>query len=582
MSTFSSYLPAPQDLTPEQIQTVRSVLTAWLAAADLTLDTAPNTPFGDLHLSPAAQLGAAADVALERVIGDHDLQNIAAGGAFNCEVAERFVRNFHPTMAAAQMARGYVRFVFTSDEAREIDRSIALNFDILNGTTAGMSSGIFYPLLYSAGPLQVLPVGSAFVEGQNTFVLRQISESEYGIDVPVYGEATVAVPAGRSAQISATVAGLSRVYAIGAFTAGSTAADVKVLAQLASTQVYASSFSCRFGAVAFLQREFPDLAAASVTLAGDAEMARDTVTPLGVARACMDIWVRGPNVGILETATVRLPFYAVQGATVVRKFIGRLHLPAHPVLIEDVVATDADSLSLSVKILSRSTDSEAPLLAGAHSMQENLWIAIDMPVSPSTGADAIPLAVEADGTQYGTFTITYRGDSAVEAVTQCISSDDVRPANVRTLVRGFLPVHIKRLTVRLRREPGTFFKEAQARAELVTYFNSLGYPARVSEAHVADIVRYAGGTYLGAGCIGDLIWSLGTHTTESAVDPETDWAAAEAAAKAVPNHRAITLPQLNFTVRDASIGTAGEKFFAAGARNLGYVIDADNITFVTE
>lgn len=579
------YLPAPAELTAEEILAARATLTAWLAAAQPELDTAPNTPFGDLFLTPAARMAAAENVAAKRLLGDHNLQNIAAGGAFNCDNATAFVNNFHPSQSENLYSRGYVRLVFSTDAHREIDSGTALRFPVTNGVTAALSSDVFYFLLYDTGALTIRASGSARRENENCYILKQLGDEEYSVDVPVYGVASSAVPAGTAAEFDQAIAGLVRGSAIGVFIAAGEAQTLKTLASRASVQIYASSLNNRFGGMAFLQREFPDLVDMGITLGGDVEMRRDSVNAIGVREAAMDVWVRGSNVGVLETTVVRLTYHSLQSDASLRKFIGRLDLPAFPVLIEDIAVEGDDEIDLGfrdglIQILSRTSNTRIPRLAAAHSLLEDLWIGIPMPVD-AAGADAIAMDVDTEtGAQSALFRITYRADDAVPAVHACLTADDVQPANVRVLVRGFLPVFIRSITVKYRRDAGAYFNLAQARAEVVAYFNGLRYPDTVSEGKLADIVSYAGGRYAGNVCDARLLWSVASHVRDDAdLDPDEDWAGIIADAYQVPQVGALEVRQMEFHVTDSAAGTVNALYHAATPRNLTYFVDADNVHF---
>lgn len=584
MTSLQGYLPLPDELTAAQVRDWEVFLRTWIAAVNAEAVTAENSPFNDLHIRPLAAFLSAMDTACDRMRGDHDLPTIAAGGAWNCDIATKFVKNFYPQLSAPAYAYGHVRLVFSAGEYREIDRSFRIQFSVLNGVTAGTTVETFYPMLFSPGPLVIRPPGSAWRPLENCYVLTQINDSEYAVDVPVYGAGQSVVPQGTAGAINLTIGGLVEVTSLGTFTTGTGSDSLAALAKKASTQAFASSLNNRTGAVAFLRREFPYLKDATATISGDSEMVRGTVTPLGISKPALDVFVRSDVLNLLQTAVVRLPYYQSQNGQPVRKFIGKLDLPGFGCIIEDIQAVDNTNLDLGlgsdrIKIVSRSkVSSLAPRLSVARSVDEELYIAIQMPVGLQNN-DLIDVDIDGAGNPSAAFQISYRADSAIPTVSSCLRSQDVQPVNVQTLARGLTPVWFKSLTIRYRRSPGTLFQTAQATDTITRYINSVAYPDALSDAYIADAVRAAGGTLVDTLCDAQLLFSLASWSRADLQDPATDWLSIEAAMKLIPVYVALTIPQANFNVRDPLLGTADALFYAAGPRNITWFIDSDNITF---
>lgn len=102
---ISTYYPALADIPAASIRAARERIVNYLQAAHPELDTRPNTPFGDLYITPAAEDMAAKEVAWGRVLSDLDLQNVADGIVYNCFAREtqfvtregvRSFRDFEP------------------------------------------------------------------------------------------------------------------------------------------------------------------------------------------------------------------------------------------------------------------------------------------------------------------------------------------------------------------------------------------------------------------------------------------------------------------------------------------------------
>ena len=81
----NTYFPSVDELTEEEIQDARRRLEVFLKQFDSEIDTRPNTPFGDLHLTNLARILAAMETAQGRFMSDLDLEQIANGIIYNCD-----------------------------------------------------------------------------------------------------------------------------------------------------------------------------------------------------------------------------------------------------------------------------------------------------------------------------------------------------------------------------------------------------------------------------------------------------------------------------------------------------------------
>lgn len=560
-ASLTSYFPSYSEIPAETVLAVRSRLETITRSGWPDLDTAPNTPFGDLHLTPLAYLVSAIEMAGQRMFSDLDLANVAAGVINNCDFTKAYLQNFAPTPRESTQATGIVRLSFSNDVGRTIDRRVLFAFG---------SGNIFGLRLAGPDPLLVLPSGSPKTN-PNQHVLTQFDRTTFIVDVPVIGIMGTAVAAGTDGTSDLVIPGLVEIAALSDFVPGTQEDTVSALAQKTRSTFYSASLTSRGGAVAFVSKEFPQITAASAVVSGDSEMLRDSENPLGVTNGSLDVCVRSSQAFLTDTQLIKLTYDSQ-----LDKFVGRLDLAEQPVKIDSVVCDTATDVGLQYTIYSASKNPRrAPLGTAAYSELEQLYIEIPMP----RAGDNTRLITTEDGGTTAYFSVTYRFDPAIKHVSTTLNSADVRPIGVDVLTKGFLPIVIDSLTVEYVKKPGVQVNIDQARQEILTYFLNLGYPDIYFDSAVGDSLLYAGASGVKRVLVSARVqWSVASKLLV-VENPLQDWAAAIESARPFPSLTITNASDLTPSYVDAALGTAHETMVACGKRNLGYVLDTENLNF---
>lgn len=566
---LTDYFPAAADLSQETLLEVRSRLATHLQAAFPSLDIAPNSVFGDLILTPWAYEVAAAEAAIERVLSDLDLENVANNIVYNCDFVRAYLKNFAIDEQKVLRASGLVRLVFNANATVTIDRRAQYLFGTDN---------IFKLRLPFDGPLTLVPVGQVPTPATNSRALSALSPTQFFVDLPVIGSLQSTVVAGTQGSTDLPLAGLVNISAVADFNAGALPDSLASLARRTRETSHAASLSTRGGAVAFLLKEFPDLRAVSPVISGDSEMLRDTVNALGVADGRMDVYVKGTSGLLSETQVVRLNYVDLQNAVAVDKFIGRLSLAHVPVVIESITALAKPTQAIAPVIYAQSSDPvRAPLLTAAYSRLEKLWLVVDMP----RDGDSLPLLerLTDEAGDYAWFEVTYRYEPLLEVVDDIVSSSAYRPVGIDVLARSYLPIVISQLQVNFYKPAGTTFNLTQARDEILAYFQKLAYPEIYTDSLISDALLYAGASGIRSiACTAEVQWTVADRVVPDTVaGPDADFAAFHAASRVPPALPVTSTAVLPPDYVDANLGTGTETLVACGKRNLGFVLDEANL-----
>jgi hypothetical protein len=488
---ISNYFPARSELSSEQIQAARLRVVNYMRRERADLDMRPNTPFGDLYLTPAAEYLAALEVAVERFQSDLDMEKVASGVIWNCDFVERFLQAFAAVPLASLPATGLVRLTFTKDQEYEIDQSIRFSF--ISETTSQFSLRLAHD-----GPLLLKPVAAPLDSRQNQFNLVQIGVDSYAVDVPVTGSMSVPVTAGLSGRSSVVVECLSAITALIDFDDGVPEDSLSKIAERTREAFHAMTLSSRNGALSWIMRQFPDVYAVSPVLAGDDEMVRDAFNPLGIHTGGMDIHVRSKHAHMLITQRVPIPFYDEQGGDPNDVFVAKVDFLHPPHRIESITwagnaAIDLGARGTEIRVFSRSARPDvAPGLLCAFSPLEELYVSVKMPRT-SGNLPLITTSIDALGQQFAYFDITYVTDPLLTTVYDHVTSEDVQPTGSRIHVRGFNLVSFSTLTIRYTRRQGTTVNLTKAREEIVQFMTSRGGPAfPYSDGPIVDSMYYAG------------------------------------------------------------------------------------------
>jgi hypothetical protein len=574
----ATYFPLYTELTPEQLQETRTRLADYLRLSQPQLDMRPDSVFGNLYLSPAADFTTALEVAMGRFMSDCDLENTANGITYSCPFVTALLANLGVTQTASLQSSGAVRFLFTADGPYFIDRRTQIAF----------SDNIFTLKLAQEGGLTVNPVGTPLTAFNNNVTLTQVTSSLYAFDWPVAGTMTTAVTAGDTASANVEITNLSSITALADFAQGSPEQSLAELAKKARQTFYSASLNNRGSARRLLTTEFADVAAASPVLTGDFEMVRSSTNALGIATGALDAIVKSTGFNTIDTITVQIPYYPTQQGEDLAMFIGPVQFNNYPLKIDSITYAGDSSIDLNptgtaVKIFSESLNStRAPMASCAYSNLESYWVAIPMPLDPATGDPLITPAVATDGSQYAEFTITYRIDPLLPGIAAYVGSPDVAAVGVDTLVKSFVPIVISSMDIRYVKAPGTTVLAENARTEVYNYIKGLGGHVNLySNSRIYDIMYYAGAQDVRAIVANAKVqFSVaGYYLPYGATTPDEDYVAS--LAEAVPAKVITISSSAGFlpTYKDPNFGEANASYEVVGDRNVAYILDADDITF---
>ncbi len=567
---INTYFPDVADVTQEQLLSARQRLDTILKQKYPNLDTRPNSVFGDLGLAPYAYLVACHEIAMDRFMSDLDLEQVANGIVYNCDFVRKYIQNFATVDQTTLKSSGVIRLVFCADDSYTIDRRARFIFDTENEFTLRLPN---------PGSLDVLPVGSMPSPYTNEYALKQISETEYAIDIGVVGTMVSQVSSGDVGTTDYSVADLTSILAVTNFEFGLPAESLATLAAKTREAFYSATLTTRAVANNYLAREFPDLAATSPILPGDTAAVRAAINPLGVANGKMDICVQSKNFGTTVSQTLQLT-YSASGASG-PAYYGKLDLIEVPQVIDSIQYSGDTTIDLGIKgptgkinILSKSTDSsKAPLLTSSYSTYEDYWIRI---VAPSaSGFDFNPIN-DISGTQYNYFTINYRADPLVKVVSDTLGSSNLTPIGVDVLVKGYVPIYINSLLITYTKKPGVRVALETARDEIYNYFKTLGYNKIYAASKIYDAMYYAGADDVVSIAVNSQIqWSIADKIIPASVtaDPSGQTGFDSAYASSLP------LPATVYNNLSATAAFEATTYSVMEARNRGYYLPLENILF---
>jgi hypothetical protein len=308
---LTDYMPTPDQLEVSDILDARQRAVTLLKAWWPQLDTRPGSVFGDIHMTPYAVMLSSLEVALEKILSDIDLAEVAKGRIYNPTFVEAFLKNFGVVTRGEVNSSGVIQLTFSENKIYVID-----------GDAEFTIGGKIFKLNNSEGnPLTIYPKDST--GGRR--VLAQKSEGKFVVLLPVTGSPGSSVKDGTTGTSNITQTELISIEAVGDFDSGLTQETLPELASRAQTGFAAASLSNRSGTLSFLNSKYPQLLGASVVVTGDREMIRDNSNPLGIAEGTIDIYVRSRANYTLGEAIVKLIYDSTQ-----QGWVGKLSLPVIP------------------------------------------------------------------------------------------------------------------------------------------------------------------------------------------------------------------------------------------------------------
>jgi len=577
----AAYFPAIRDITSEQIQSARGRAEAWLRTGFPDEDLRPNSVMGDRVLTPGAHLLAGVEVALQRMASDLDLENVGDGIVFNCPFVTRFLANFGVTGRDSLPSRGVVRLVFNADTAVDLDRSTQFQFG-----TEVFSLSLPFP-----GLLQILPVGTAVTERQNVAPLIDMADGTFAVDLPVVSAAPSVVVAGTAASLNVVISTLVSAAAVVDFDSGTPVTGVSEMARRTRGSIVAATPASREGVLSMLQREFPDLTGAFVTLPGDRLNLRSTVSALGFGNPALDVWIHSRAYGTRQTQRIFIPYVTLQPEAVTPTlvtpvFLAKLALVNVPFRLVNVVASDTLSVSwipgstagMTTYSRSRGRD-KAPLLTASGTAYEELWISMEMP--QALGDDALS-TVLVDGVRGAYFDVTYEHDPMVPAVQGVLTSDAYRAAGLDVLVRPMVPVEIRRFNVHYTKAIGINVNLTAARADIATLLRSACGYAPFATWQLIDIMRTSQASDVRSVALDAVVHFTAADKVlpDDAVELDVDFVTGIADAMSPPSYRIAELRGLTpADYVDPKLGLTGDTMAVLGAGIMSFVVEDSTIGF---
>jgi len=363
---LSDYFPSLDQLSLDEMQSIRQRIADILASAWPQLDTRPNSVVGDLVVTPKAVIDAQTEAAVAMLLSDLDLSNVAEGTIYNPSFVTAFLANFGITPMNAVSASGLIALMFNTNQNYVIDPNAQFVF----------GSSIFQINPSAGNPVVIYSTDASNTSNaSNQWVLTQVDTGKYVVYLPVIGPSGATVNDGDAATYTITQPELLSVTAAGDFDFGSVAETLPQMAARAQQVFAAANLNTRSGAISFLTQRWPQMLGNYVTLTGDPEMLRSGTNPLGIVDGAMDIFVKSVAQYNAGSSIVSLTYDATAGG-----WVGALKLPVVPAfysLSSGIFQTSNFQNSRSLNLVySQSTHPNVGGVSVAFSKYENLGIFI--------------------------------------------------------------------------------------------------------------------------------------------------------------------------------------------------------------
>lgn len=583
---IAKYFPELSEIPGSKLKDTRERIVSYMLSNYPDLDMSPNSPFGDLVITPFAHLLAAHEESMGRFMSDLDMENVAKGVIYNCDFVKAYLGNFAVVDRNNLHSTGVIRLITCVDKNIVVDRRTRYSFGIDN---------VFYLKLPHPGHFNIVATNSSVSPYTNGRVLRRIDTDLWAVDIGVVGTMNGdLVLKGDDGSTDVPDVDITGIKAVLDFTKGLPETSLPVLAEKTRTTFYSATLNTRNGSRNFLFKEFPSLVAASPVINNDNEQLREVVSPLGIAEGKIDIYVMSNGFSNADSQTIRMPlFNPVPSSGNPSRFVAKLELLNPPCFIDSIVSATQPLVNLGYKdnsldtyILSRSKSAlKAPLLQSAYSTYEEYYLCVNMPLDESDDP-LLTTIVGGGGVQYHDFTINYRSDPMVPVISDTVDSKDVSPLGVDILTKGFVVVVIKSLTISYVKTPGVTMALDTARTEIFNYFRKLAYGKVYSSSSIIDSMYYAGASEI-VSIVPDAYvqWTVADKFIDSTLgDVEDsviidDWNDTLEASVTPLSVLIETDSELNVNYSDPNIGESDESYAAIGKRNTCYLLDKANIIF---
>tara|TARA_B100000579_G_scaffold432616_1_gene449769 strand:- start:2191 stop:4284 length:2094 start_codon:yes stop_codon:yes gene_type:complete len=359
---LTDYLPDATTIDDATLSEVRGRIITYLESQfPDSIDTAPNSVFGDLVLGPLSYMVASFEIGASRIFSDIDLANVASGTVYNCDFVQKYLENFGLSQRNSTKTTGVVQITFDTPGTYTIDAGAAIVFKAQEGDILFEMSGVTDQLI----------VRSDLESGEETTSLRQlnkISDNEYIVNIPVEGTAGVTVNKNDTAKSNITIGEISSIVAVADFDPGVLPENVMELANKSRNTYYAASLASRNGTLSFLLQTYPELQGVSPVVSGDNEMLRGGNNMFGIKHGVMDIFVKSKK-NLLKTTVTQKLGYNVTTDT----WMGLLEKPqGPPILLESLVPSNSDS-AIEFDVFSKASNiKQQPGISHTYSKNESL------------------------------------------------------------------------------------------------------------------------------------------------------------------------------------------------------------------
>lgn len=485
LNFITTYAPSFAELPAADVASTRDRLEVYIRAGFPEMDINPNTPVGDLIVTPMAYTITGLEAGMSRFMSDLNLGNVADGVIYNCDFVEKYLNNFSVDPTDSLKPSGVVRLVFSEDEDYYLDNMVRFQFN----------EAIFSVYTTGTKGFTIRKVGSQLKPGEDATVLKDSGSDVYFADVPVVGvSGAVDVSAGDSGLINTVMfTTLGAVTALVDFDPGVSTETLPEQANRTRKTIYSASLNTRNGAVRFIETTCPFVESCYAIKSGDTEMLR-SYRGFGLSDSgCLDVYARSKSYAFTEAQVLKL-YLNADGTS----FDGPFDYVGQPYYIESVTHKSSDLDTIPHHITGTSTDETVVKMPMAsYSPYEKLDISVTYRKDNKVlaGLENIPLYVDNTG-YYTYFTIRYRTDPMLQCVANTVTSEDNAPVNMSVMVRGFIPIIIRRFEVCYVKKPGVQPLLDEARDRINVYLTSLGMPDVYTDGKINQIMDEAGVKYV--------------------------------------------------------------------------------------
>ena len=481
MSDVTTYFESVEN---PDIEKARKLLEARTQAKFPEVDTRPGTVFGDVILSPEAEVKARSDQALQNMLSDMSLDNLRNGRVNNTEFAKSFLENFGDFESSTMGGYGYIRLVVSTESAPDGSPWVLPDYTRFrfNSPTADHEFRISLP---RTGDLYLIPASfstsnTALYADNNT--IRLVKDDDlYVAYLPVSGATAEQILEGDSAYSSPKIDFAVSMQAASNIQTGRVEDTVEDYARLIQQSLFTASLSSRKGAVSYTAHKIPDALQISAVITGDVEMTRGQPTSGDDRLPCVDLFVRAPSFTRKKFTTTLYEENGVLSGALPIEDEAIVSFVSLGQRLDDGSITYADMDDVIVTMSStRETD---PGGSGGLSGNESIYLSIN---TSSTSF------VETSTDRYDNVEVVVELDPAVENLRRRIIATDAVPVGVSLDVKPFPVIRIKAMRVVYTPVPGVALALDDAKTELVRQIRTYGYYYQYSAAAIENILKAAG------------------------------------------------------------------------------------------